>query len=127
MAMADGLHLVFVPRAFQPAADAFDERSHFIGPSMGGREQVEQYLRQHSGVTPRSRAAVRDQAPAGRAGDRNSAGCREQRLLGDRRRGGPARHRGLIDAVSHHVRASSVPPGATPWGSRRRTATMCDR
>ncbi|GAA1397529.1 hypothetical protein GCM10009639_35080 [Kitasatospora putterlickiae] len=43
MTVTDGLNLVFVPREFQPAADGFDERFHFIGPSMGGREQSEQW------------------------------------------------------------------------------------
>ncbi|MFF4923284.1 macrolide family glycosyltransferase [Kitasatospora sp. NPDC001261] len=43
MTMADGLNLVFVPREFQPAADSFDERFHFVGPSMGSREQTEHW------------------------------------------------------------------------------------
>ncbi|MFF0629094.1 macrolide family glycosyltransferase [Streptomyces sp. NPDC004296] len=32
------LNLVFIPREFQPAGDSFDERFHFIGPSLGSRE-----------------------------------------------------------------------------------------
>ncbi|MEV7122336.1 macrolide family glycosyltransferase [Kitasatospora griseola] len=43
MTVADGLNLVFVPREFQPAADSFDERFHFIGPLVGRREQDEQW------------------------------------------------------------------------------------
>ncbi|MFE6778636.1 macrolide family glycosyltransferase [Streptomyces sp. NPDC057702] len=43
MTMADGLNLVFVPREFQPAADSFDGRFHFVAPSMGRREQTEQW------------------------------------------------------------------------------------
>ncbi|MEU8786280.1 macrolide family glycosyltransferase [Streptomyces sp. NPDC048637] len=35
------LNLVFIPRAFQPAGDTFDERFHFIGPSLGAREHAE--------------------------------------------------------------------------------------
>ncbi|AIA01293.1 macrolide family glycosyltransferase [Streptomyces noursei] len=31
------LNLVFIPREFQPAGDSFDERFHFIGPSLGSR------------------------------------------------------------------------------------------
>ncbi len=42
MTTADGLNLVFVPREFQPAADSFDGRFHFIGPSLGRREQAEE-------------------------------------------------------------------------------------
>ncbi|WEB44829.1 glycosyl transferase [Streptomyces yunnanensis] len=30
-------NLVFIPREFQPAGDTFDERYHFIGPSLGSR------------------------------------------------------------------------------------------
>ncbi|MFE4517028.1 macrolide family glycosyltransferase [Kitasatospora sp. NPDC056783] len=43
MTTPDRLNLVFVPREFQPAADSFDERFHFIGPSMGGRERAERW------------------------------------------------------------------------------------
>ena len=32
------LNIVFVPREFQPAADTFDERFRFVGPSPGRRE-----------------------------------------------------------------------------------------
>ncbi|MGG2461219.1 macrolide family glycosyltransferase [Streptomyces sp. RGM 3693] len=32
------LNLVFIPREFQPAGDSFDDRFHFIGPSLGSRE-----------------------------------------------------------------------------------------
>ncbi|TJZ44520.1 glycosyl transferase [Streptomyces piniterrae] len=35
------LNLVFLPREFQPAGDTFDERFHFIGPSLGSREHDE--------------------------------------------------------------------------------------
>ncbi|MFC4561321.1 macrolide family glycosyltransferase [Nocardiopsis mangrovi] len=31
------LNIVFIPREFQPAADTFDERFHFVGPSLGAR------------------------------------------------------------------------------------------
>jgi MGT family glycosyltransferase len=41
MTVSDELNLVFVPREFQPAVDSFDERFHFLGPSMGNREQAE--------------------------------------------------------------------------------------
>jgi MGT family glycosyltransferase len=33
------LNVVFVPREFQPAADTFDERFRFVGPSIGRRER----------------------------------------------------------------------------------------
>ncbi|MEU9121009.1 macrolide family glycosyltransferase [Streptomyces sp. NPDC048506] len=39
--VADKLNLVFIPREFQPAGDTFDERFHFIGPSLGNREHAE--------------------------------------------------------------------------------------
>jgi MGT family glycosyltransferase len=32
------LNVVFIPREFQPAADTFDERFRFVGPSPGRRE-----------------------------------------------------------------------------------------
>ncbi|MEW1657641.1 macrolide family glycosyltransferase [Streptomyces sp. NPDC093707] len=32
------VNLVSIPREFQPAGDSFDERFHFIGPSVGSRE-----------------------------------------------------------------------------------------
>ncbi|MGW1788233.1 macrolide family glycosyltransferase [Streptomyces tubercidicus] len=35
------LNLVFIPREFQPAGDTFDDRFHFIGPSLGEREHAE--------------------------------------------------------------------------------------
>ncbi|MFD5394261.1 macrolide family glycosyltransferase [Streptomyces sp. NPDC127097] len=37
----ENLNLVFIPREFQPAGDTFDERFHFIGPSLGSREHAE--------------------------------------------------------------------------------------
>jgi MGT family glycosyltransferase len=37
------LNLVFVPRAFQPHGDGFDERHHFVGPSLGGRQGAERW------------------------------------------------------------------------------------
>ncbi|WBP84963.1 macrolide family glycosyltransferase [Kitasatospora cathayae] len=43
MTVVDGLNLVFVPREFQPAADSFDGRFHFLGPSTGSRERVEEW------------------------------------------------------------------------------------
>ncbi|WP_413804513.1 macrolide family glycosyltransferase [Streptomyces sp. OE57] len=43
MSVAEELNLVFVPREFQPAADSFDGRFHFLGPSMGDREQAESF------------------------------------------------------------------------------------
>ncbi|MGV4925575.1 glycosyl transferase [Streptomyces sp. BHT-5-2] len=36
--VTEKLNLVFIPREFQPAGDTFDERFHFIGPSVGSRE-----------------------------------------------------------------------------------------
>ncbi|MFG3114506.1 macrolide family glycosyltransferase [Streptomyces sp. NPDC048197] len=41
MDVTEKLNLVFIPREFQPAGDSFDERFHFIGPSLGSREQDE--------------------------------------------------------------------------------------
>ncbi|MFD7665101.1 macrolide family glycosyltransferase [Streptomyces sp. NPDC059788] len=38
--VTERLNLVFVPRAFQPAADTFDGRFHFLGPAIGRREQA---------------------------------------------------------------------------------------
>ncbi|MEW9519636.1 macrolide family glycosyltransferase [Streptomyces tubercidicus] len=35
------LNLVFIPKEFQPAGDTFDDRHHFIGPSLGEREHAE--------------------------------------------------------------------------------------
>jgi MGT family glycosyltransferase len=32
------LNIVFIPREFQPAADTFDDRFRFVGPSLGRRE-----------------------------------------------------------------------------------------
>ncbi|MFK0195328.1 macrolide family glycosyltransferase [Kitasatospora sp. NPDC090308] len=43
--------LVFVPREFQPAGDTFDERFHFVGPSLSSRQAAEEW-------SPRSRAPV---------------------------------------------------------------------
>jgi len=37
------LNLVFLPKQFQIAADTFDERFHFLGPSLGFREHVENW------------------------------------------------------------------------------------
>lgn len=37
------LNLVFLPREFQLAADTFDERFAFVGPSLGAREEREQW------------------------------------------------------------------------------------
>lgn len=37
----ENLNLVSIPREFQPAGDTFDERFHFIGPSLGSREHAE--------------------------------------------------------------------------------------
>ncbi|MFI0714936.1 macrolide family glycosyltransferase [Streptomyces inhibens] len=39
--VTEKLNLVFVPREFQPEGDTFDERFHFIGPSLGSREHTE--------------------------------------------------------------------------------------
>jgi MGT family glycosyltransferase len=39
--VVESLNLVFVPRAFQPAGDTFDERFLFLGPLLGDREQRE--------------------------------------------------------------------------------------
>lgn len=41
MERTEKLNLVFIPREFQPAGDTFDARFHFIGPSLGSREQDE--------------------------------------------------------------------------------------
>ncbi len=35
------MNLGFIPRAFQPAGDSFDDRFHFLGPLLGRREQRE--------------------------------------------------------------------------------------
>lgn len=37
------LNLVFVPRVFQPHADTFDERFHFIGPSVDQRAETDHW------------------------------------------------------------------------------------
>ncbi|MGH7743770.1 MAG: macrolide family glycosyltransferase [Candidatus Dormibacteria bacterium] len=37
------LNLVFLPKQFQIAAETFDERFHFLGPSLGLREHVENW------------------------------------------------------------------------------------
>ncbi|MFB7629625.1 macrolide family glycosyltransferase [Streptomyces sp. NPDC056149] len=36
--VVEEVNLVAVPREFQPAGDSFDERFHFVGPSLGSRE-----------------------------------------------------------------------------------------
>ncbi|GAA4857637.1 glycosyltransferase [Saccharopolyspora rosea] len=36
----DELNIVFIPREFQFAGDTFDERFHFVGPSLGEREDA---------------------------------------------------------------------------------------
>ncbi|MFE1175447.1 macrolide family glycosyltransferase [Streptomyces sp. NPDC058773] len=41
--VTEKLNLVFIPREFQPAGDTFDERFHFIGPSVGNREHAESW------------------------------------------------------------------------------------
>ncbi|KUL38834.1 glycosyl transferase [Streptomyces sp. NRRL F-4489] len=41
MDVTEKLNLVFIPREFQPAGDTFDERYHFIGPSVGSRADEE--------------------------------------------------------------------------------------
>ncbi|GAB3551211.1 MGT family glycosyltransferase [Actinopolyspora lacussalsi] len=38
-----GLNLVFVPHQFQPAAETFDERFRFLGPSMGDRARGDSF------------------------------------------------------------------------------------
>ena len=43
MDVTEALNLVFVPRAFQPAGDTFDDRFQFVGPLLGRREQREQW------------------------------------------------------------------------------------
>nr|BFD95741.1 glycosyltransferase [Kitasatospora sp. Xyl93] len=43
--------LVFVPREFQMSGDTFDERFHFVGPSLSGRQTAEEW-------SPRSPAPV---------------------------------------------------------------------
>ncbi|MEU5977485.1 macrolide family glycosyltransferase [Streptomyces sp. NPDC047315] len=40
MDVVEGLNLVLVPREFQPAGDTFDGRFHFVGPSVGRREEA---------------------------------------------------------------------------------------
>ncbi|ALL79937.1 glycosyl transferase (plasmid) [Pseudonocardia sp. EC080610-09] len=37
MDVTEALNLVFVPRAFQPAGDSFDDRFRFLGPVLGAR------------------------------------------------------------------------------------------
>ncbi|HYH29023.1 MAG TPA: macrolide family glycosyltransferase [Pseudonocardia sp.] len=41
MNVTEALNLVFLPRAFQPAGETFDDRFHFLGPLLGRREQRE--------------------------------------------------------------------------------------
>lgn len=41
MDVTENSNLVFIPRAFQPEGDSFDERFHFIGPQLGTREQTQ--------------------------------------------------------------------------------------
>ncbi|MCE6998177.1 glycosyl transferase [Saccharothrix sp. S26] len=36
-------NVVFVPKSFQPAADTFDDRFHFVGPSLGTWQQAERW------------------------------------------------------------------------------------
>ncbi|MGK4584655.1 macrolide family glycosyltransferase [Kitasatospora sp. HPMI-4] len=43
--------LVFIPREFQMSGDAFDERFHFVGPSLSSRQTAEEW-------SPRSQAPV---------------------------------------------------------------------
>ena len=43
--VTESLNLVFVPRAFQPAGDTFDERFLFLGPMLGDREHTEAWTR----------------------------------------------------------------------------------
>jgi len=37
------LNVVFIPREFQPAGDTFDDRFHFVGPSLGERAADERW------------------------------------------------------------------------------------
>ncbi|WP_258528077.1 macrolide family glycosyltransferase [Streptomyces sp. NBRC 110611] len=41
MDRTEKLNLVFIPREFQIAGDTFDERFHFVGPSIGSREHTD--------------------------------------------------------------------------------------
>ena len=37
------LNICFIPREFQPAGDTFDDRFHFVGPSLGRRGNEEEW------------------------------------------------------------------------------------
>ena len=43
MDVTEAVNLVFVPRAFQPRGETFDDRFHFLGPLLGRREQRESW------------------------------------------------------------------------------------
>jgi MGT family glycosyltransferase len=45
--IAEDLNLVFVPRAFQPAGDTFDDRFRFVGAMIGEREQRQSWASPH--------------------------------------------------------------------------------
>jgi MGT family glycosyltransferase len=47
MDVTEELNLVFVPRAFQPAGDTFDDRFRFLGPMIGEREHVQSWASPH--------------------------------------------------------------------------------
>jgi MGT family glycosyltransferase len=47
MDVVEDLNLVFVPRAFQPAGDSFDDRFRFLGAMIGGREQAQSWSSPH--------------------------------------------------------------------------------
>jgi MGT family glycosyltransferase len=45
--VTEDLNLVFVPRAFQPAGDSFDDRFRFLGAMIGDREQAQSWTSPH--------------------------------------------------------------------------------
>jgi MGT family glycosyltransferase len=45
--VTEDLNLVFVPRAFQPAGNSFDDRFRFVGAMIGDREQVQSWTSPH--------------------------------------------------------------------------------
>lgn len=49
---AEALNIVFLPRAFQPAGDTFDERFVFVGPSLLPRQDAATFPFEHLGDQP---------------------------------------------------------------------------
>lgn len=42
-------NIVFLPREFQPMGDTFDDRFRFVGPSVGGRDSDDEWIRAGAG------------------------------------------------------------------------------